>query len=245
MLNEPTLDKLRSMRLSGMADAWTTQQQAPESSGLSFDERFALLVDAEALYRENRRLKRLMRAAKLRIPGACVEDLRCSPGRGLSRDFVRQLSRGRWLDEHRSLLITGKTGTGKTYVACALAQNACRNGRRTLYRRLSLLLHDFMKARADGTYSKMIRDLARAELLVIDDWGIASLDEVARRDLLELLDARYELGSTVITSQLPVKHWHEYIGEATVADAILDRLVHNSFRLELTGPSLRASIGVS
>ena len=239
MLNEPTLDKLRSMRLSGMADAWLAQQQDPDGSRLSFDERLALLVDAEALYRENRRLKRLMRAAKLRIPGACVEDLRCSPTRGLERDFVRQLTGGRWLDEHRSLLITGKTGTGKTYVACALAQHACRSGRTTLYRRLSLLLQEFMAARAAGTYSKLIRDLARAELLVIDDWGIASLDEVARRDLLELLDARYDLASTVITSQLPVKNWHEYIGEPTVADAILDRLVHNAFRLDLLGPSLR------
>ena len=186
MLNEPTLDKLRSLRLSGMADAWLAQQQDPEAAGLSFDERLALLVDAEALDRENRRLKRLMRAAKLRLPSACIEDLRCSPGRGLDRGLVRQLAGGRWLQERRNLLITGKTGTGKTYVACAFGQHACRNGKTTLYRRLSLLLQEFVRARADGSYGKLLRDLARAELLVIDDWGIASLDDIGRRDLLEI-----------------------------------------------------------
>jgi DNA replication protein DnaC len=178
MLNEPTLDKLRSMRLSGMAEAWEAQQRDPDSSTLSFDERLALLVDAEATYRENRRLKRLMRAAKLRIPGACIEDLRCAPARGLERDTVRQLARGRWLAEKRALLITGKTGTGKTYVACAFGQYACRNGRRTYYRRLSLLLQDFMGARADGTYHRLLKELTRAELLIIDDWGIAPLDSL-------------------------------------------------------------------
>ena len=243
MLTEPTLFKLRAMRLIGLADALIAQQQDPECVSLSFDERLALLVDAEALYRENRRLKRLMRTANLRIPGACIEDLRCSAGRGLQRGFVRQLASGRWIDERRNLLITGKTGTGKTYTACAFGQHACRNGRRTLYRRLSLLLQEFMTARADGTYARLIRDLGRAELLIIDDWGLAPLDGVARRDLLELFDARYQLGSTVITSQLPVKHWHEYIGEATVADAILDRLVHNAHRLELNEGSIAAPTG--
>jgi len=243
MHNEPTLEKLRAMRLTGMADTWQAQQMDPQIASLSFDERFALLVESEAIHRENRRLKRLMSKAKLRIPGASVEDLRYSAARGLQRDQVRQLTGGRWLREHRNLLLTGKTGTGKTYVACALGQHACRNGHSTLYRRLSLLLDEFMRARAAGTYAKLIRGLARINLLIIDDWGIASLDEVARRDLLELLDARYGLATTVITSQLPVKHWHEYIGEPTVADAILDRLVHNAFRIELTGPSLRSSNG--
>lgn len=241
MLNEPTLETLRSMRLTGMADAWLAQQQDPECSSLSFDERLALLVQAEELYRENRRLKRLMRAAKLRIPSACIEGVRCSSARGLERSVFRQLASGRWLQEKQSLLITGKTGTGKTYLACAFGQHACRNGQRTSYRRLTLLLRDFLKARADGTYTTLVRNLGRLDLLIIDDWGIASLDEVARRDLLELFDARYGLGSTILTSQLPVKHWHEYIGEPTVADAILDRLVHNAHRVELTGPSLRGS----
>lgn len=240
MLHEPTLDKLRAMRLTGMADAWLAQQQDPEASHLAFHDRLGLLVDAEALYRENRRLKRLMRTAKLRMPSACPEDLQCSVARGLTRDLVRQLTTRRWLQENRNLLITGKTGTGKTYVACAFGQDACRHGHRTLYRRLTLLLQEFTAARAAGTYARFIHDLAKARLLIIDDWGIAPLDEAARRDLLEVFDARYQLGSTVITSQLPVKHWHEYIGEPTVADAILDRLVHNAHRLELTGPSLRS-----
>lgn len=239
MHNEPTLEKLRAMRLTGMADAWIAQQQDPEIASLSFDERFALLVEAEALYRENRRLKRLLRRARLRIPGACVEDVRCSAARGLQRDQLRQLASGRWLRELRNLLITGETGTGKTYLACAMGQYACRNGFSVLYRRLSLLLNEFLQARADGTYAKLIHDLGRAKLLIIDDWGIAPLDAVARRDLLELFDARYEAASTVITSQLPVKHWHEYIGEDTVADAILDRVVHSAHRVELTGPSRR------
>lgn len=241
MLNEPTLDNLRSMRLTGMADAWLAQQQEPECTGLSFDERFALLVQAEELYRENRRLKRLMRVAKLRIPSACIEGVRCSLERGLQRSSFRQLATGSWMQQRQSLLITGKTGTGKTYLACAFGHHACRNGRRTLYRRLTLLLRDFLKARADGTYTTLVRNLGRLDLLIIDDWGIPSLDEVARRDLLELFDARYGLGSTVLTSQLPVKHWHEYIGEPTVADAILDRLVHNAHRVELVGPSQRGS----
>lgn len=239
MLNEPTLDKLRAMRLHGMVEAWLAQQQDPQYAGLSFDERFALLVDAEALYRENRRLKRLMRAAKLRLPNACLEDLWCRPNRGLDRGLIRQLTTGRWLAECRNLLVTGKTGTGKTYISCAFGQHACRNGHSTQYHRLSLLLQRFIKARADGTYPKLLQDLGKARLLVIDDWGIAPLEAMGRRDLLEVLDARYQRGSTIITSQLPVKHWHEYIGEATVADAILDRLVHNAFRIELKGRSLR------
>ena len=239
MLNEQTMEKLRSMRLKGMVETLLAQESDPDIAALSFDERFGLLVEAEALFRDNRRLARLLRRAKLRIHGACIEDLRCSPARGLERDLVRQLAGGQWRRDRRNLLITGKTGTGKTYVACALGQHACRNGDSTLYRRLSLLLNDFLKARADGTYRKLIHELSRATLLIIDDWGIATLDDVARRDLLELFDARYGIASTVLTSQLPVQHWHQYIGEGTVADAILDRLVHNAFRIDLKGPSLR------
>ncbi len=244
MLNEPTYEKLRTMRLTGMADALLAQQSDPEISGLSFDERFALLVEAEELFRDNRRRTRLMREARLRTPSACVEDLDCSAARGLPRDLVRQLMRGRWLEESRNLLLTGKTGTGKTYVACAFGQHACRDGQRTAYRRLSLLLQEFMQARAAGTYPRLLQSLRRARLLIIDDWGLTPLNEVARRDLLELLDDRYGRASTVITSQLEVKHWHEYIGEPTVADAILDRVVHNAFRVELKGPSRRDTKGM-
>jgi DNA replication protein DnaC len=245
MLNEPTLQKLRAMRLTGMAEALLAQQADPEVSDLSFDERFALLVDAEELFRDNNRRARLMRAAKLRIPSACVEDLHCSAARGLPRELVRQLMSDRWLEEHRNLLITGKTGTGKTYVSCAFGQRACRRGQRTIYRRLSLLLQDFMQARANGTYPRLLQSLSRAQMLIIDDWGLTPLNDTSRRDLLELFDDRYGSSSTVITSQLSVKHWHEYIGEPTVADAILDRLVHNAFKIELVGPSRRRPTEVS
>ncbi len=201
MLKGPTMSKLRSMRLTGMTEAWAAQLMDPEITSLSFDERFGLLVDAEALYRDNNKLTRLLRGAKLRISSACVEDLDCSSARGLERDLVRQLMTRRWLQEHLNLLITGLTGTGKTYVACALGQHACRNGLSTLYRRLALLLQEFTMARATGTYTKLLRKLSKVQLLVIDDWGLATLDDVQRRDLLELFDARYDFASTIITSQ--------------------------------------------
>lgn len=239
MLNTPTHDQLCAMRLTGMAQAWLDQQRNPEFASLSFDERFGLLVEAEALYRDNRRLKRWLRQAKLRIGSACVEDVQCSDARGLPCSLVRQLMTGRWLDEAQNVVIVGKTGTGKTYLACALAQHACRTGRPALYKRLSLLLDEMMQARAAGTYTRMLRELGRARLLVIDDWAITPLTDVGRRDLLEVFDDRYGRASTVVTSQLDVKHWHEYIGEPTIADAILDRLVHNAYKIELRGPSLR------
>jgi len=239
VLNEPTHQTLVDLRLRGMAEAYAAQLADPEAAGLDFATRFGLLVDAEALYRENRRLTRYLKEAKLRIPSACVEDLKCSGTRGLDLALVRQLMTGRWLDEHLNILVTGATGTGKTYFACALAQHACRQGRRTLYRRLSLLIEEMMHARASGTYAKLLDRLARAQLLVIDDWGLAPLDDAARRDVLEVLDDRYVRRSTIITSQLPVKHWHEYIGEPTVADAILDRVVHNAYKVELKGGSMR------
>ena len=239
MLNQPTTDLMREMRLYGMAEAWEAQQADPQYQGLSTEERLALLLDSERLERENRRLRRLLRAAKLRITNASIEDLECSEERGLSSAFVRQLATGRYLAEAHNLLATGKTGTGKTFAACALGHHACRQGHSTLYRRLSLLLDELMRARADGTYPRLLRALTKTQLLIIDDWGLTPLTDAGRRDLLELFDARYKRVSTVITSQLEVKHWHEYIGEATIADAILDRLVHNAFRLELKGPSRR------
>ena len=199
MLNEPTHQSLIDLRLRGMADAYAAQLADPEAAGLDFATRFGLLVDAEALYRDNRRLTRYLKEARLRIPGACVEDLQCSGARGLDLALVRQLMTGRWLDEHLNVLVTGATGTSKTYFACALAQHACRQGRRTLYRRLSLLIEEMMHARASGTYAKLLDRLARAQLLVIDDWGIAPLDDAARRDVLEVLDDRYVRRSTIIT----------------------------------------------
>jgi len=239
VLNEPTYQKLIEMRLIGMAEAHQAQLADPEAVALDFATRLGLIVEAEALHRDNRRLTRYLKMARLRIPGACMEDLKCSPARGLDLALARQLMTGRWLDENLNVIITGPTGTGKTYAACALAQHACRQGRRTLYRRLSLLIEEMMHARASGTYTKLLDKLARQQLLVIDDWGIAPLDDAARRDVLEVLDDRYMRRSTIITSQLPVKHWHDYIGEPTVADAILDRVVHNAYKIELKGKSMR------
>lgn len=222
-----------------MAHGYRQQLGDPEIAGLDFDTRFGLLVEAEALHRENRSLARLMKEAKLRIPHACVEELKCGPARGLDLALVRDLMTGRWLDEHLNVLITGATGTGKTYVACALGQHACRQGRRVYYRRLSRLLEELMQARALGGFGRALERFARAHLLIIDDWGIAPLDDGGRRDLLELLDDRYARRSTIITSQLPTRVWHDYLGEPTVADAILDRVVHNAHKVALRGPSMR------
>lgn len=239
MLNQPTHEKLVEMRLPGMAHAYQQQLGDPDIVGLDFDTRFGLLVEAEAMHRDNRRLSRLLRDAKLRISNACVEDLKCGPDRGLDRALVRDLMTGKWLAGHLNVLITGPTGTGKTYTACALGQHACRQGRRVLYRRQSLLLEELLQARAMGTYARTLDRFARIELLLIDDWGLAPLDDGGRRDLLELMDDRYGRRSTVITSQLPTKCWHDYLGEPTVADAILDRVVHNAYKIELKGGSMR------
>lgn len=239
MLNEPTLEKLTAMRLLGMSRAWLEQEKDPEIAALGFDERFGLLVDAELMHRDNRRLERLLAEARLRISGACVEDIGCTGARGLDKATVRQLSTCSWIHDKRNLLITGATGTGKTYIACAFAQQTCRHGYRALYRRLPRLFDELTMARADGTYTRLLARLARYDLLVLDDWGIGTMREADRHGLLELLEDRYGNRSTVVTSQLPVASWHDYLGEPTVADAILDRLVHNAYKIALKGPSKR------
>lgn len=239
MLYEPTIEKLRGLKLTAFAAALTAQQGDPSMSALSFDERLALLVDAELLHRDNARLTRLLRDAKLRYPNACVEDLDSSASRGLDRAVVRQLASCRWVKEHQSLLVVGPTGTGKTYVACAFAQQACRMGFRALYRRVSRLFEEMTLARADGTYGRLLDRLARIEVLVLDDWGLAPIPAPSRQDLLEVIDDRSGARSTVMTSQLPVRLWHDHVGDPTVADAICDRLLHSAHRIELTGPSRR------
>lgn len=239
MLNEPTMTKLNGMRLFTMASAWTEQQQATDLAKVSFDERFGLLVDAEFVARDNRRLERLLRAAKLRISNACIEDVNTPARRGLDKAVLRQLATCTWAAEHRNVIVTGATGVGKTYVACALAQQCCRRGLRTLYWRMSRLLDELGLARADGTYPKLLARLARFDVLVLDDWGLPKLTENGRHDMLEVLEDRYDLRSTIVTSQLPVKHWHEYIGDPSIADALLDRVVHNAYKLDLKGPSRR------
>lgn len=234
-----TRDRLRALRLSAMADAYVTQHQDAGMSALAFDERFSMLVDAEQLFRDNRALTRRLKEAKLRIPHACFEDLDYAPRRGVDRAVIRQLAVGRWIVEHHNVLITGATGVGKTYLACALGQQACRQGHRVIYRRLPRLFADLALAHADGSYIALLARLARVDVLVIDDWGLGAVTDRHRHDLLEILEDRDGTRSTVITSQLPRERWHDYLGDPTVADAILDRLVHRAHPLTLAGPSRR------
>ncbi len=239
MLNEPTVEKLKAMRLDALADAWREQQQKPDVAKLPFDDRFALLVDAEWLHRENKRLGRCLKEAKLRLSQACIEDIDYAARRELDRAVVRQLATCRWVADSQNIVITGATGTGKTYLACALAHQACRKGYRAIYRRASRLADELTIARADGTYPRVLARLARVEVLVIDDWGHAPMRDQERRDLVEVLDDRHGLKSTVMTSQLPVAKWHDHIGDPTNADAICDRVLHNAHRIVLKGPSRR------
>lgn len=239
MLNQPTIEKLKALRLDAMAAAWTDQQKRGDLAKMSFDERLALLVDAEWLDRENKRLARCLKEAKLRLSQACVEDIEYTARRELDKAVIKQLATCRWIAEHQNVVITGATGTGKTYVACALAQQACRRGHRAIYRRASRLSDELVLARADGTYARALSRLARVDVLIIDDWGHAPLKDQERRDLVEVLDDRHGLRSTIMTSQLPISKWHDHIGDPTNADAICDRVLHNAHRIVLKGPSRR------
>jgi DNA replication protein DnaC len=237
MLNEPTMDKLRGLRLDAMAAAWAEQQKRTEMAKLAFDERFGLLVDAESLFRENRRLARLLKEAKLKLGQACVEDIDYPPKRELDKSLIRQLATCRWVQEHQNVIVTGPTGVGKTYVACAL--HACRRGSSAIYRRASRLFDELTLARADGSYARLLAKLARTDVLVIDDWALTPSREPERQDLLEILEDRYGTRSTIMTSQIKSNEWHDYLGDATVADAILDRILHNAHKVVIKGPSRR------
>jgi DNA replication protein DnaC len=239
MLTHPTADRLRSLRLRAMADAYLAQHQDAAHLAMDFDQRLAGLVDAEHLSRENRKLARYLKEAKLRIGQACLEDLDYAPRRELDRALIRQLATGHWILEHRNVLITGQTGVGKTYVACALGQLACRHGYRAVYRRLPRLFQELALARADGSYPTLLARLARVDCLIIDDWGLGTLTEMQRHDLLEVIEDRDAARSTVIASQLAPDDWHAYLAEPTIADAVLDRLVHNAYTMALKGPSRR------
>ncbi len=239
MLNSPTHDKLSSLRLHEMSHAWQEQQRIADHDALTFDERFGLLVDAQWLARENRRLQRSLKVARLRLTQACLEAIEHRPQRPLDKAQLRQLATGRWIAEHHNVVITGPTGTGKTFIGCALGHQACRTGHRVLYRRVPRLFEELTLAHADGSYTRLLARFARADVLVLDDWGLAPLSDADRRDMLEIVEDRYGLRSTILTSQLPVEHWHDHLGEATVADAICDRLLHNAHRIVLTGPSWR------
>lgn len=239
MLMEPTIEKLKSLHLYAMAAAWVAQRGDPSFGEIDFDARLGLLVDAETLARDNKRIARLLREAKLRLPSACIEDIDTSPKREIERSLVKTLATGRWIADHQNVLITGMTGVGKTYVACALAQLGCRTGFRALYRRTPRLFEELALAHADGTYTRLLGKLAKIDVLVLDDWGLAPLTDIQRRDVLEIMDDRHGARSTVIASQLPVGKWHDHLGDPTIADAVLDRVVHNAHRINLKGPTRR------
>jgi DNA replication protein DnaC len=239
MLTEPTLEQLAELKLHRLARAWQAQQEDPAMSDLGFDERLALLVDAEWTDRQNKRLDRLLRAAKLRLSSACLEDVDYAKERKLDKAVVRQLATGRWIREKHNVVITGPTGVGKTYLACALAQRACRLGYRALYRRAPRLFDELALARADGSYARLLARFAKTDVLVLDDWGLVPVKDIERRDLLEIMEDRHGLRSTIWTSQIPVAQWHDHVGEPTIADAICDRLLHNAHRIALHGPSRR------
>jgi len=238
MLNQPTLDKLYELRLFGMAKALEEQNGASQYERLDFPDRLALLVDRELAERDSNRLKLRLKQAKLRLT-ATIEDLDFRHPRGLDKSLVLALAGCRWIREHHNVIVTGPTGVGKSYLACALAQKACREGFRALYLRAPRLFDDLALAKADGRYRRVLAAYARIDLLVIDDWGLATLTEEQRRDMLEILEDRHELRSTLIASQLPIDKWHKVIGDPTLGDAILDRLVHNAHKLPLKGDSLR------
>jgi DNA replication protein DnaC len=238
MLTHPTRDKLQSLRLTGMLKALDEQQQMPDIDQLGFEERLGLLVDRELTERHNGRLQARLRKARLKHQGT-VEDIDYRAPRGLDRALMNHLATGQWIREGLNLLLCGPTGAGKTWIACALAHKACREGFSALYLRLPRLLEDLVLAHGDGRFSKLMTGFAKSDLIILDDWGLAKFNAQQRRDLLELLDDRHGHRSTIVTSQLPVEHWHELIGDATLADAILDRLVHNAYRITLKGDSMR------
>ena len=238
MLHHPTLEKLQTLRLSGMRKALTEQLNMPDIDTLSFEERLGLLTDREITEREDRRLKTRLRQAKLKH-NACLEDIDHRAPRGLDKALILQLASCRWIHEGLNLIINGPTGVGKTWIACALAQKACREGYTALYLRLPRLFQELALAHGDGRFPKLMATFAKTDLIVLDDWGLAKLNAEQRRDLLELLDDRHTSRSTIVTSQIPVDHWHEIIGDPTLADAILDRLVHNAYRINLKGESMR------
>lgn len=235
---QTTIERLREMRLRGMADALVRQQQQPELQSLSFEERLELLVDQEWLDRQNRRLARLLKEAKFRV-AACMEDVDYQHPRGLDRTVMRSLAACQWVEYGQHILIAGPTGVGKTFLACALGNAACRHGYTVRYYRVPRLLAELATARVDGSLRRILNTLSRTDVLILDDWGLAPISVAESRDLLEVIDDRTQARSTVIASQLPIETWHSVIGDATVADAILDRLVHGAHKLNLKGESMR------
>ena len=239
MLDHPTLDQLKTLKLDGMAEAFAELQERDGTADLTHAEWLGLLIDRESASRDTKRFESRMRTARLRHVGACPEDVDYRARRGLDKALFQELLTGKWIAEKRNLIITGPCGVGKTWLACALTQAACRTGTSALYKRLPRLFDELELAHGDGRFPRLFRSLTKTQLLILDDWGPDRLTASQRRDLMEIVEDRYQAGSTIITSQLPLSTWHDVIGEPTFADAILDRIVHNAYRLELSGQSLR------
>lgn len=239
MLEQPMIEKLLAMRLNGMADALKAQQQDTAIHELGFLDRLALLVDQQWSWRENQALQRRLKAAKLR-GNTCVEDIDYRASRGLDKSVIRALTQeSAWVAKHENIFVLGPTGIGKSYIASALAQKACRDGYSVWSTRAAALFRDLNLARADGSLRSLLARLARIDVLVIDDWAMAPCTETERRDFWEICEDRYQTRSMILTSQLPVSKWHEQIGDPTLADGILDRMVHNAHRIEMRGDSMR------
>ena len=236
---EATMEKLISMKLHGMAEAVQEQMKNRAYKELSFEERLGMLVDREMDNRQDRKLRTLLSKARFRYPGASIEDINFRARRGISKDVILQLSQNGWIKDKRNMIITGSTGVGKTYFACALGNSACRAGISTYYTRLTRLFHELKISRADGSYGKLLQKLSRTNLLIVDDWGLSPLSDRERIDFLEIMEDRYNVRSTIISSQIPVDKWHDLIGEPTIADAICDRLIHNAHKIKLSGKSMR------
>ena len=242
MLAHPTHERLLALGLAGMAKAFEEQRNSPDLGALSFEERVAIMADREAAERDTKRMTARLKFAALR-QDACVEDIDLRTPRGIDRTLLARLVAGDWIDRRQNCLITGPTGVGKSWLACALGHKACRDGRSVFYQRVPRLFEALTLARGDGRHARLLKTLARTDLLILDDWGLSTLSQSQRIDLLEILEDRNGRGATLVTSQVPVEQWHEVIGEPTLADAILDRLVHNVHRLNLTGDSMRKITG--